>query len=226
MATVLITPPVAEPVTLADMKLQCGLSPVEDTDHVKAQMVSQQLRRFIRGARAMCENYTRRVFLTQTWQVLLDGWPQREHQYYSMHYSELWLPKPPFQSLQFFVYVDTAGNFQHMVAPAGSPTLSSSGSGQDYTAPVYGCQTDPGSETQSARLSPPFALPFPPIRLVPNNVRIQFLCGYGAAGSSVPEPIVDAILLLGQYLRDGYPMEKDPPKIVKEMLDPYVNRVS
>lgn len=206
MPQILITPPAAEPVTLADLKLQCGLSPVEDTDHVKELANAQQLRRFIRGARTMCENTTRRAFLTQTWKMLLDGWPRIDGHYQNHGHHPVLLPKQPFQSLVAFTYVDTQGITQLMSD--------------------WGYQLDPGSDSQPARLNPPWLMPWPPTRLIPNNISITFICGYGDTGASVPEPIRDAILLLAQYFRDGYPMENKPPTIVADMLSPYMNRVS
>jgi uncharacterized phiE125 gp8 family phage protein len=206
MPQILITPPAVEPVSLHDLKLQCGLSPVEDTDHVKEMANTQQLRRFIRTARAMCEDTTRRVFITQTWQMLLDGWPRVDRLYQNHGHHPVLLPKQPFQSLGDFTYVDTQGIVQPMSG--------------------WGYQLDPGSDSQPARLNPPYLMPWPPTRLIPNNISITFTCGYGATGASVPQPILDAILLLAQFFRDGYPMEKEPPPIVNDMLGPYINRVS
>lgn len=159
MATVLITPPTAEPVTLADLKSQMGLSPTQDTDHVQSDLLSKRLRRAIRGARAECESMTSRVFMTQTWKVLLDTWPHKDPRYDEHWYRSIVLPVPPFQSVSTFTYTDTQGITQDMF--------------------VYGFQVDPGSETQPARLTSPFAQPWPPIRMVPNNVQVQFKCGYG-----------------------------------------------
>lgn len=206
MALVLITPPAIEPVTLADLKLQCGLPPGDDSDHLKTEMVHKQLRRSIRLGRTVCENYTRRVFITQTWKALLDGWPGISTEYVRGGYPSIVLPKPPFQSIVSFNYVDVAGVTQDMT--------------------VYGFQIDPGSETQPARLTPPYAQPWPPIRRIPNNVLVTFKCGYGDAGSSVPEPIVDAILLAGQFFYDGNPLTAKLPQIVTDLLDPYRNLVS
>jgi uncharacterized phiE125 gp8 family phage protein len=159
MPIVLITPPAVEPVTLADLKSQLGLSPVQDTDHVQSVLISTRLRRLIAVARAECENITRRVFVTQTWKLLLDSWPYRDNRYSEHWYRSIVLPKPPFQSVSTFTYTDTQGIAQDMF--------------------VYGFQVDPGSETQSARLTSPFAQPWPPIRMIPNNVKVQFRCGYG-----------------------------------------------
>jgi uncharacterized phiE125 gp8 family phage protein len=209
MSIVLITPPTVEPVTLADLKSQLGLSPTQDTDHVQSDMLSKRLRRFIAVARAECENITRRVFITQTWQLWLDGWPHREQEYnYNRkHYPSILLPKQPFQSIASFTYIDPTGTSQDMAA--------------------YGYQTDPGGETQPARLTPPFEQPWPLVRRVPNNISIEFICGYGDTGSTVPPPIIQAILFLAQfYEENGASVDLPVPRVVKNLLDPYCNYVS
>lgn len=205
MPIVLITPPAVEPVTLADMKLQCGLPPGDDTDHLKSEMVHAQLRRFIRLGRTVCENYTRRVFITQTWKLLLDSWPHTGREYSGHGFHSIVLPKPPFQSIVNFNYIDTQGATQDMT--------------------LYGFQTDPGSETQPARLTPPYAQPWPPIRRIPNNVSVEFICGYGDTGDAVPEPIRDAILFAGQFFYDGNPLTAPLPPLVTDLLGPYRNLV-
>lgn len=219
MPLVLITPPAAEPVTLAEAKLQNGLPPGDDADHLKELQTSTLLRRYIRSARVLCENYTRRAFLTQTWQLNLDGWPFRDSRYQHREYqfgglgpegrlAAFYLPKPPFQSVVSFTYIDVAGNTQ---------TVSSYG---EY-------QLDRGSETQPARVLPPYLLPWPPTRLVANAVQLQFVAGYGDSGASVPQSINDAILLAQQFLYDGAPLDKDGlPPIVMQLLDPYRNLVA
>ena len=116
------------------------------------------------------------------------------------------LPKPPFQSIVSFNYIDTQGVTQDMT--------------------VYGFQQDPGSETQPARLTPPFAQPWPPIRRIPNNVSVEFICGYGDTGDTVPEPIRDAILFAAQFFYDGNPLTAPLPPLVTNLLDPYRNLVS
>lgn len=284
MPIVLITPPAVEPVTLADLKSQLGLSPVQDTDHVQSAMMATRLRRLIAVARAECENITRRVFVTQTWKLLLDSWPHRDNRYSEHWYRSIVLPKPPFQSVSTFTYTDTQGIAQDMF--------------------VYGFQVDPGSETQPARLTSPWAQPWPPIRMIPNNVQVQFKCGYGgpvtvttsassavltdsvwnagdagqmisipgagAAGATLstsiasvapngqatlavaattavtkatavasmptpgtqpgqimPTPITQAILFLAQfYEENGAVTDLPVPRVVRNLLEPYINYVS
>jgi hypothetical protein len=55
--------------------------------------------------------------------------------------------------------------------------------------------------------------------MIPNNVQIEFICGYGDAGSTVPQSILDAILLTQQYLYDGDPLKNGLPDVVKDLLN-------
>ena len=205
MAIVLITGPVAEPVSLSDLKLQIGLSPFEDTDKIKAEMTAKLLRRHIAVARADCENRTRRVFLRQTWKLLLDGWPRQRQIYDGAGYPSIVLPKQPFGAVSEFAYVAPDGTTQNMSD--------------------YGYQVDPGSETQPARLTPPYAQPWPPLRLIPNNVHVTFTCGYGDDGSFMPTPITQAVLFLAHSYYDPAAF-KDVDGLVDNLLSPYVNRIS
>lgn len=67
MATKLITPPAAEPVTLADLKLHLRIDgTAEDV----------QLGTLLVAARATVERLTRRLMITQSWRVTLDRVPE------------------------------------------------------------------------------------------------------------------------------------------------------
>jgi hypothetical protein len=166
---VLITPPASEPVTLAEVKLQLGFGPVEDSTREASAILSEKLRPFILAARRECESYCRRVFITQRWLLRRDGFPGGDFAYNGHGYAEILLPKPPFQSIDFFKYVDTAGAVQSLTLD----TTYGNGSLQ------YGYQLRRGTLTQPARVMPSWARPWPPSRMVPSNVMIQFRCGYG-----------------------------------------------
>jgi hypothetical protein len=180
----MIAGPVAEPVTVNDVKLQLGFGPMQDSDRAASQILNEQLRNHINSAREFCESWCRRVFITQTWQLLLDSFPSVALRYDRNGYPELWLPKPPFQSVVFFTYVDTSGTTQTLTQDASY--------GVNLAAPFYGYQLSRGSRTQPARLLPPWARPWAPQRMVPDNTVVRFRCGYGGpvtcsmtAGSAV-----------------------------------------
>jgi hypothetical protein len=179
---VLITPPAAEPVTPAQMMTQLGMGPVSDS--TLSAVLNSQLTNCITAARRECENYTHRAFLTQTWLLRRDSFPGHVLRYEWNGYPQIDLPKPPFQSIYSFNYVDVAGAVQSLAIDTTY--------GTNPQNPQYGYQLDRGSETQPARLLPPFAQPWPPTRMVPSNVIVKFRAGYGGpitasmtAGSAV-----------------------------------------
>lgn len=215
---VLITPPVNEPVTLDDVLQELGYGPESSLDATTLGILSARLLPKITAARLDCEAYTRSAFMTQTWLLKLDGFPGFNTRYNRDGYPQIWIPKPPFQSIASFQYVDVGGVLQTMT--------------QDTTygvndAVFYSYQLDPGSETVPARVLPAYARPWPPTRLVANNVVLQFVSGYGDEAASVPGPILMAIRLLTQFYYEQGATEDAPlPRVVRSLLDPYRNLVA
>jgi hypothetical protein len=92
------------------------------------------------------------------------------------------MPLPPTQSVDFVKYVDVSGAVQTL------PLDTTYGNG----GLQYGYQFARGGETAGARLLSGWARPWPPTRMVPANVLVQFRCGFGqpitcsmTAGSAV-----------------------------------------
>lgn len=189
---ILITPPVAEPITLAQAKLQIGYGPMEDSDHVKSQMLSDQLRPMIVAARMEAESYLRRALLTQTWLYLRDRFAGFDPNYNYNGYAAIWIPQPPFQSLAFFKYVDVSGVVQTLTIDTTYGTAPNE---------VYGYQLVVGSDTMPATVMPPFARPWPPTRMVPSNVMLQFKCGYG--GPVMASMTAGSAILSGPVFNPG-----------------------
>jgi hypothetical protein len=160
----LITPPAAEPVTLASFK---NLLRFDATDSSWDPTLSL----YLTAARESVENCCRIALVTQTWLWRLDSFPSVPLRYDRNGYPQILLPKPPFQSIDSFVYVDTSGTVQTLTR---DPSY-----GVNLAAPFYGYQLEPGGGIMPAGLTPPWARPWPPQRMVPANVTIQFRCGYG-----------------------------------------------
>lgn len=165
----IVTPPGAEPVTTAELSLQLQLNAPGDSTLLANQ--TQRLQDFIWAARESCEDWTRRAFVTQTWKLARDSFPGHNLRYDWNGYPEIWLPKAPFQSVVSFTYIDVSGAAQTLTQDTTY--------GVNPQNPQYGYQLERGSETQPARLLPPFARPWPPTRLVPSNVIVVFRCGFG-----------------------------------------------
>jgi len=88
MRLVLATAPTQEPVTAADMAAH---SRIDVSDEALLNV-------YIKAARQYCEKYTRRAFITQTWDAYFDYWPA----------SPVHLPMPPLQSVTSWKYTDDA----------------------------------------------------------------------------------------------------------------------
>lgn len=105
MPLALVTPPTSEPVTLAEAKAHLRVTITNDDDLIDA---------LIQAARVQAENYTGRAFVTQTWDLKLDAFPE-----------VIEVPLPPLISVSSVKYTDTDGVQQ---------TLATSGYTVDTTA--------------------------------------------------------------------------------------------
>lgn len=181
MSLRMITPPVGEPVSVGDMYTQLGM--VTPTDLSLSAAYTAKLSRAISAARRLCDTYTRSVYLTQTWLMTLDSFPWADTRYSEgdRRRYQILLPKLPFQSIDSMQYVDVSGELQTLVEDKSR--------GTDPDLPLYGYQLDRGSETQPSRLFSLWAKPWPPTRRVPENVQIQFKCGFGGyvTGATIAE---------------------------------------
>jgi hypothetical protein len=188
-----IAGPTVEPVTVADMMVQLGLG--SPTDATLLAQLNTQLGDCVAGAREFCENFTRTAFLTQVWQMNCDTWPFVDGRYHGagFNHSSFRLPKPPFQSIAFMQYVDTDGVVQTLTQETDY--------GVSPNDPIYGYQLDPGYDTRPARLLPPWAKPWPPLRRVANAVMVQYKCGYG--GPVTASMAIDSAILTGPVFNPG-----------------------
>lgn len=193
----LIRGPAAEPVSVADMRTQLGFGDV--TDPTLTAQLDAQLGAYICAARAACENWCRRVFMTQTWLLRLNGFPGIHWSYNWDGYPAIKIPYAPLQSIYSVQYVDASGNLQTL------PRDISYGS----SSVAYGYQLLRGSDTQCGVLIAAWARPWPPTRMVASNVMVEFRAGYGgpltasmtAASAILSGPVFnpdDAPLMAGE----------------------------
>lgn len=94
----IITPPVSDPVTLADAKAQCRVDGTDEDELIDG---------LIAAATAHVEAYTGRSIITQTLRLKTDAFT-----------DEILLPRGPVQSVSSVTYYDANGNEQ-----TASPTL-------------------------------------------------------------------------------------------------------
>lgn len=136
------------------------------------------------AARQWVETVTSRALISQTWDMWLDAFPASDR---------IAVPMAPLQSITGIYYTPYGGV---------ETTLSSSYFSVDI-------RSIPGRVV----LNSGYTWPGDTLIAV-NGMRMRFVCGYGAAGSSVPQAIRQAMLLLiGCYYENreeiGKPMAVD-----------------
>jgi len=149
--------PAVEPISLAEGKLHLRIDTTAEDVLISS---------LIKAARQYCEGYQRRAYITQTWELWLDRFPDIDI---------IDVPLPPLQSVSSIKYYDTAN---------GVHTFFDS----EY---FVDCKSQPGRVS----LSYGKCWPTDTLRPA-NGVCITFVAGYGAAAAAVPVTATYAILLL------------------------------
>jgi len=201
----LLTPPSAEPVSLDEAKAHLRLGTTDDDAFVS---------NLIKAARMWAERYTGRSFMTQTWQLALDGLPDASMDWWDNDPTSpllglnaarfLSLPRAPLQSVtsvEIFDDNDTATT---------------------WAASHYFVDThrEPGRLVLRSGASWP--MPTRPA----NGIVVTYVAGYGDDAMSVPEPIRAAIR---ERVAHGYAHRGDEEPTVlsrgsfaaEALLDPY-----
>lgn len=131
------------------------------------------LNALITVARQDCEKFQRRSYLTQTWELWLDDWPDEDH---------IDLPLPPVQSVTSIKYYDTSDT---------EATFSS----DDYFV-------DTKSEPGRVALNYGENWPTTTLRPT-NGICVTYKTGYGDERSDVPSNVKQAMLLIIGHLYEN-----------------------
>lgn len=215
----LLEAPACEPITIAVA-----------ADYLRQDASDLSIPGLLAAARSAVESYLHRALVTQKWRYLRDGWPRVDPLFQHPGFSSIVLPKPPLQSVDAFRYLDTGGAWMDL-----EPTNDA---GDCPDGSFYGYQLDTGGPFDVARVTPAYATPWPTLRRVPNNVVIEFTCGYGALdadgnwqGEKIPASILTALKLQLGWLfnfRGDDPVARpdDLAPGVAALLRPYCNLLS
>ena len=122
----------------------------------------------ITTAREIVERETRRALITQTWDAKWDGIPAC---------WPLEIPKAPLISVTHLKYLDTDGTEQ------------------TWSSANYRVLANAGPCAQPGRVAIAYGVSLPASRAIEESFTVRFVAGYGAAGSAVPAPLKQAILL-------------------------------
>lgn len=192
MTLKLITAPASEPVTLVEAKLHLKVEHTADDDLITALIVT---------ARQEAEHELQRALITQTWERVLDFFPNDSTT------NAIELAMPTVQSIASVKYIDTAGVEQ---------TLSSS---------LYSMDADPAP----GWLLPAVNTVWPDTLDTASAVRVRFVCGYVAA-SDVPAAIkswikvrIGTLYKLRESVIVGTSVNEVPGHAIGSLLDRYRN---
>lgn len=158
MSLALITGATTEPLDWATVQKQIRQDGNDDDSEFVETVI-------IPAVRDRGEQKTRRAFLTQTWQLVLDGFPPEDY---------IELPRPPLLAVDFVKYRDTAGVLQ------------------TWSSALYLTEMPAGPRCARGRIALPFAGIWPITLQQRGAVTIQFQCGYAAA--AMPPLLIVAML--------------------------------
>lgn len=159
------TAPAVEPILVADFEAHARIG----SGQVAALGQTGTFAIFEAAVRQKCEAITRRQLITAVWDLILDGFPDGR--------EPIEIPLPPLQSITSITYIDPSGATVVLDSSLYRVIYESSPKCQPgIVIPVYG-----GSW--------PMALDDIAV------VTIRFSCGYGTAGTAVPEGIRNWMLL-------------------------------
>lgn len=152
--------------TYTDNTADSGLGAQAPTSNTTSD---PELVTWIKAAREHVEAFTHRRLLQQTWDWKLEGFPR----------GVLELPFPPATSITSVSYVDAAGDTQ------------------TWSSALYQTEIPAGPQAGPARIYPIAGQVYPVTSSdVFAAVTVRFVCGYGAAASTVPTPFVAAMKML------------------------------
>ncbi len=185
MRPMLIGAPAIEPVSLADAKSWLREDGAEEDQLIQTLIVA---------ARMTLEAYTRRFFVTQSWRLVFDCWPDSV-----ASKATLCIPFAPFEAATAIRVFDANDVAQTVNAAS-------------YRAPP---------SNDGGRIS--FASAPPAPGRATDGIEIDFNVGYGALASNVPQPLRQAILALVAHWREHRGDDGDDalPKAVAQLAAPF-----
>lgn len=153
----LLTPPVSEPVTVAEVKAHCGIT---------WDGVDTTLDRIARAARRRCESYQERQYMPATWVLSARDFPWSTRMNPE---AAIKLPKPPLLSVTSIQYRDANGTLQTMSASDYVVTTPTKQQGKVY--PAYGISW-PSVQPHPAAVVVTYVAGYASAALVPEETKL------------------------------------------------------
>jgi len=161
--TSISVPPQRIDVTTAATVDPLTLDDAKDWARIDTDDDDSTVRRLIKSSTNRLEAVTGRRFINTTLTAYFDGFPTSDRDWLELRV----LP------------VSSVSSIKYLAASDGTETTWSS---SNYSV-------DNKSENMPVRITPVFSESYPTARDVPNSVYVEFVCGYGAADTNVPDDI-------------------------------------
>jgi len=199
----LITPPAIEPVLASEVKLHA---------HISHSVEDALIEEWISSGRSLAEDFQRRAYIGQKWEVAFDGFPG----------TPIILPRPPLISVDFIKCYDNLGAETILYYIADDPITTPVEPGVDgATNSDFIIDTN----GQPGRIDLAYEKTWPSI--TPRSIKalvIRFSAGYGLTAASVPQTVKDAIMLYCTYRNENRAGEtEEAPEQFYNLLWPQRN---
>ena len=198
-----VTPPAAEPVTLAEAKAWLRIDGTAE-DTIITSLISE--------AREIAETYTRRAFITRTLKLTLDAWPRRAGQ-------EPWWDGVREMALSELSQATIATAVPLPFAPLNEITSVKTFDSDDTESVMS--PADYQEDTAGSRLCLKRNASWPSNLRPHAGIEIEYIAGYGEAGSNVPFTLRRAILIIAAALYHNRECGDMPDDAVR-ILRPYI----
>ena len=180
----LVTPPTAEPITLAEAKQQRRVTTTADDPLIDGLIVA---------ARDWAERFTGRALMTQTWDYFLDAFP-----------DAIELQLPPLQSVTSVKYVDTNGMEQTLATTEYTVDAAAE---RGLVRPAFG-KSWPATRAQANAITVRFVAGYASAAMVPASIKagMHLVIGelYERREHSIVGTIIETVPLNAEYLLSPY----------------------
>jgi hypothetical protein len=191
-----ITGPAIEPVTVSDVKLYAHISHSVEDDIITS---------WIKTARKIAEDFLKRVFISQLWEMSFDSFPNVPFD----------IPISPLLQLRSIIYYGT-DNTEYTLYYDGTNPVSTTEEGGDEPTTNSDFIIDLSGDPGRVALAYCKTWPTTELRSI-DAVRIRFFSGYGLTAADVPDNIKDAIYLYCAYCNENRAGEL--PEIPRQFFD-------
>lgn len=196
--------PLLEPVSITEAKAHLRI----DSDAEDALISA-----LIKAARKKCEEFTERSFITQTWDLWMDGFPAKRKQ-------ERWWDGTREGAINDLL--ETKKDLPLFRGPLQSVTTLTTYDTDDSASVFASSKYFVDTISENGRISLNFGESWPISLRSHNAVNVTYVAGYGDTSSFVPEDIRLAIKMFLNFFYENRGCEdQDIPKAIKILLMPY-----